>query len=133
MIGGGAAGMMCAYTAACGGAQVVLLEPNRQLGRKVRITGKGRCNVTNDCDVKTFLQHIPGEGRFLYSALSRFSPQDTMAFFESLGVPLKVERGSRVCLGEQVKPACAGGRQAAGDWRQWPSRGARRRPSVHRS
>ena len=88
--------MMCAYTAACGGAQVVLLEPNRQLGRKVRITGKGRCNVTNDCDVKTLLQNIPGEGRFLYSALSRFSPQDTMAFFESLGVPLKVERGNRV-------------------------------------
>ena len=88
--------MMCAYTAACGGAQVVLLEPNRQLGRKVRITGKGRCNVTNDCDTKTFLQNIPGEGRFLYSALSRFSSQDTQAFFESLGVPLKVERGSRV-------------------------------------
>ena len=88
--------MMCAYTAACGGAQVVLLEPNRQLGRKVRITGKGRCNVTNDCDVKTFLQNIPGEGRFLYSALSRFSPQDTQSFFESLGVPLKVERGNRV-------------------------------------
>ena len=88
--------MMCAYTAACGGAQVVLLEPNRQLGRKVRITGKGRCNVTNDCDTKTFLQNIPGEGRFLYSALSRFSPQDTQAFFESLGVPLKIERGNRV-------------------------------------
>ena len=88
--------MMCAYTAACGGAQVVLLEPNRQLGRKVRITGKGRCNVTNDCDVKTLLQNIPGEGRFLYSALSRFAPQDTMAFFEALGVPLKVERGNRV-------------------------------------
>ena len=88
--------MMCAYTAACGGAQVVLLEPNRQLGRKVRITGKGRCNVTNDCDTKTFLQNIPGDGRFLYSALSRFSPQDTQALFESLGVPLKVERGNRV-------------------------------------
>lgn len=88
--------MMCAYTAACGGAQVVLLEPNRQLGRKVRITGKGRCNVTNDCDTKTFLQNIPGEGRFLYSALSRFSSQDTQAFFESLGVPLKVERGNCV-------------------------------------
>ena len=88
--------MMCAYTAACGGAQVVLLEPNRQLGRKVRITGKGRCNVTNDCDTKTFLQNVTGDGRFLYSALSRFAPQDTMSFFESLGVPLKVERGNRV-------------------------------------
>ena len=96
VIGGGAAGMMCAYTAACGGSDVILLEPNRQLGRKVRITGKGRCNVTNNCDVKTILQNIPGDGRFLYSALSKFSPADTMTFFESLGVPLKTERGNRV-------------------------------------
>ena len=96
VIGGGAAGMMCAYTAACGGSEVILLEPNRQLGRKVRITGKGRCNVTNNCDVKTVLANIPGDGRFLYSALSKFSTQDTMTFFESLGVPLKTERGNRV-------------------------------------
>lgn len=88
--------MMCAYTAACGGSEVILLEPNRQLGRKVRITGKGRCNVTNNCDVKTILQNIPGDGRFLYSALSKFAPADTMTFFESLGVPLKTERGNRV-------------------------------------
>ena len=96
VIGGGAAGMMCAYTAACGGSSVVLLEPNRQLGRKVRITGKGRCNVCNNCDEKTVLKNIPGDGRFLYSALNRLSPAETMAFFESLGVPLKTERGNRV-------------------------------------
>lgn len=96
VIGGGAAGMMCAYTAACGGSDVILLEPNRQLGRKVRITGKGRCNVCNDCDVNTVLKNIPGDGRFLYSALSKLSPRDTMTFFESRGVPLKTERGSRV-------------------------------------
>ena len=96
VIGGGAAGMMCAYTAACGGSSVILLEPNRQLGRKVRITGKGRCNVCNDCDEKTVLKNIPGDGRFLYSALSKLSPQDTKTFFESLGVPLKTERGNRV-------------------------------------
>ena len=88
--------MMCAYMAACGGGDVVLLEPNRTLGRKVRITGKGRCNVTNDCDVQTLLRHIPGDGRFLYSALSRLSPRETMVLFESLGVPLKTERGGRV-------------------------------------
>ena len=96
VIGGGAAGMMCAYTAACGGAEVILLEPNRQLGRKVRITGKGRCNVCNNSDEKNVLKHIPGDGRFLYSALNKLSPADTMAFFESLGVPLKTERGNRV-------------------------------------
>ena len=96
VIGGGAAGMMCAYTAACGGSSVVLLDPNRQLGRKVRITGKGRCNVCNNCDEKTVLKNIPGDGRFLYSALNRLSPADTMTFFESLGVPLKTERGNRV-------------------------------------
>lgn len=96
VIGGGAAGMMCAYTAAQRGVKTLLLEPNRQLGRKVRITGKGRCNVTNSCDIKTFMANIPGDGRFLYSALNRLSPADTMAFFESHGLPLKVERGNRV-------------------------------------
>ena len=66
------------------------------LGKKLRITGKGRCNVTNNCDIKTVLANIPGDGRFLYSALNRFEPRDTMALFESLGVPLKTERGNRV-------------------------------------
>lgn len=96
VIGGGAAGMMCAYTAAQRGVKTLLLEPNRQLGRKVRITGKGRCNVTNSCDIKTFMANIPGDGRFLYSALNRLSTADTMGFFESHGLPLKVERGNRV-------------------------------------
>lgn len=96
VIGGGAAGLMCACTAAARGVETVLLEPNRQLGRKLRITGKGRCNVTNSCDIKTFMANIPGDGRFLYSALNRLSPSDTMAFFEGLGLPLKVERGNRV-------------------------------------
>ena len=96
VIGGGAAGLMAAIAAARQGAQVTLLEPNERLGKKVNITGKGRCNVTNDCDRETLLANIPGNGRFLYSALTRFTPQDTMAFFRELGVPLKVERGSRV-------------------------------------
>lgn len=96
VIGGGAAGSMCALTAAQRGLNVVLLEPNKMLGKKLRITGKGRCNVTNNCDIKTILANIPGDGRFLYSALNRLGPQDTMALFEALGVPLKTERGSRV-------------------------------------
>lgn len=96
VIGGGAAGIMCAYQAAVGGAKVILFDPNRQLGRKVRITGKGRCNVTNNCDIKTFMANIPADGRFLYSALNRLSPSDTIAFFESHGLPLKTERGNRV-------------------------------------
>ena len=96
VIGGGPAGMMCACTAAARGVSVVLLEPNDRLGRKLRITGKGRCNLCNNCDVKTFMANVPGDGRFLYSALSRFSPADTIAFFEGNGLPLKTERGSRV-------------------------------------
>lgn len=87
---------MCALTAAQRGLNVVLLEPNKMLGKKLRITGKGRCNVTNNCDIKTILANIPGDGRFLYSALNRLGPQDTMVLFEALGVPLKTERGSRV-------------------------------------
>ena len=82
VIGGGPAGMMCAYTAASRGVKTLLLEPNEKLGRKLRITGKGRCNLTNNCDIKTMLANIPGDGRFLYSALNRLSPADTIAFFE---------------------------------------------------
>jgi len=96
VIGGGAAGMMCAVTAAERGLKVILLDPNRQLGRKLRITGKGRCNITNDCDIKTFMENIPGDGRFLYSAVNKLSPRDTMAWFEGAGLPLKTERGARV-------------------------------------
>ena len=96
VIGGGPAGMMCAYQAAERRVKTVLLDPNDKLGRKLRITGKGRCNLTNACDVKTVMANIPGDGRFLYSALNRFSPADTMAFFESKGLSLKTERGNRV-------------------------------------
>ena len=96
VVGGGAAGMMCAYTAASRGVDTLLLEPNRLLGRKVRITGKGRCNITNNCDIKEFMRNIPGDGRFLYSALNRFSPEDTISFFESHGLSVKTERGARV-------------------------------------
>ena len=96
IIGGGAAGSMCAALAANRGLSVALIEPNRELGRKLRITGKGRCNVTNDCSPREFIEAVPGGGRFLQSAIHRFSPQDAMAFFEGLGVPLKTERGRRV-------------------------------------
>ena len=96
VIGGGAAGLMCAVQTSQRGLSTAVLDANRQPGRKVRITGKGRCNLTNNCDVKSFMANIPGDGRFLYSALNRFSPADTMAFFEENGLPLKVERGNRV-------------------------------------
>ncbi len=96
VIGAGAAGMMCAATAAMNGAEVVLIERNDRCGRKLGITGKGRCNVTNACGRDEFLKNVVHNPRFLYSALSAFSTEDTVAFFESLGVPLKVERGNRV-------------------------------------
>ncbi len=96
VIGGGPAGLMCALTAAERGISVTLLEPNRKLGKKLRITGKGRCNLTNNCDIKTFMANIPGDGRFLYSAVSRFGMAEVMAFFEGEGLPLKTERGGRV-------------------------------------
>ena len=96
VIGGGAAGMMAAIYAAYGGAEVTLLEKMNACGKKLRITGKGRCNVTNDCTREEFLQNVPTNPRFLYGALSFFSTEDTMRFFEDAGVRLKVERGRRV-------------------------------------
>ena len=96
VIGGGAAGMMAAICAARRGTAVTLLEPNERLGKKLNITGKGRCNVTNDAGCEELLANVPQNGRFLYSAFSRFDGRGTMAFFEELGVPLKVERGRRV-------------------------------------
>ena len=96
VVGGGAAGMMAAISAAEGGAAVTLLEPGERLGKKLNITGKGRCNVTNNADAATLLANVPRNGKFLYSAFSRFDGRDAMAFFEALGVPLKTERGSRV-------------------------------------
>ena len=96
VIGGGAAGMVAAISAAERGASVTLLEPNERLGKKLNITGKGRCNLTNNAGLEELLANIPRNGKFLYSAFSRFSAQDSMAFFEGLGVPLKTERGNRV-------------------------------------
>ena len=97
VIGAGAAGTMAAGTAAQNGAEVVLLERNEKIARKVMITGKGRCNVTNNvADTQEFISNIPGNGRFLYGAFSSFNSQDTIDFFENYGVPLKVERGNRV-------------------------------------
>ena len=96
VIGAGAAGMMAAVTAARLGAKVTVFEKNDRPGRKIRITGKGRCNVTNDCSVQDFLANVPSNPRFLYTALSKLSIEDTKAFFEDEGVSLKVERGNRV-------------------------------------
>ncbi len=96
VVGGGASGMMAAIFAADAGLDVTVFERNAKLGRKLGITGKGRCNVTNDCDVQQLLASVPTNPRFLYSAFNRFAPSDTMAFFESRGVKLKVERGNRV-------------------------------------
>ncbi|MDY5015510.1 MAG: NAD(P)/FAD-dependent oxidoreductase [Eubacteriales bacterium] len=96
VIGGGAAGMMAACTAAARGRDVTVLERNPKTCRKLCITGKGRCNLTNACPEDELMGNIPGNGRFLYSALAKFSPSDAMKFFENAGVPLKIERGNRV-------------------------------------
>jgi len=96
VIGGGAAGMMAAISAASAGADTTLLERNNFLGKKLAITGKGRCNLTNASSISETIKNIPGNGNFLYSSLHRFSPDDTMAFFSSLGVKLVTERGKRV-------------------------------------
>lgn len=96
VIGAGAAGCIAAGFAAKNGNSVLLLDKNAKIGRKVLITGKGRCNVTNNCDVRDFMRFVRTNPRFMYSALSSFSPADTMEFFESLGVKLKTERGNRV-------------------------------------
>lgn len=96
VIGGGPAGMLAAITAGRLGKRVLLLERNDRLGKKLRITGKGRCNVTNNCSVPEVLQNVPRNGRFLFSALNAFPPERVMAFFEDMGCPLKTERGNRV-------------------------------------
>ncbi len=96
VIGGGAAGLMAAYFAACSGASVTLFERNRFCGKKLNITGKGRCNLTNNSPVHELMENIVGNPKFLYKALYAFTPEDTMALFEGLGVPLKTERGNRV-------------------------------------
>ncbi len=96
IIGGGAAGMMAAVAAAGAGQNVVLIEKNEKLGKKLFITGKGRCNVTNACEVQDFFQHVMEHAKFLYSAVYGFDNHAVMAFFEQAGCPLKVERGQRV-------------------------------------
>ncbi|MBR4909863.1 MAG: NAD(P)/FAD-dependent oxidoreductase [Clostridia bacterium] len=96
IIGGGAAGLMAAVATGESGAKVTVIEKNARPARKVMITGKGRCNVTNNCDVATLIKNTARNGRFLYSAFSAFDPADTMRFFENRGVPLKTERGNRV-------------------------------------
>lgn len=99
IIGGGAAGLLAAYSAALkyqGKARITVIEKNERPARKLMITGKGRCNVTNNCDIDTLIANVPKNGKFLFSAFSGFSSFDTMRLFESLGVPLKTERGNRV-------------------------------------
>ena len=99
IIGGGPAGLKAALTAASrykDKAEICIMEKNERFGRKLMITGKGRCNVTNNCDLDTLIANVPKNGRFLYSAFSSFLPQDTMKYFETMGVPLKTERGNRV-------------------------------------
>lgn len=96
VIGGGPAGIMAAYKAAQDGAEVTLVEKNQKLGKKLFITGKGRCNVTNNCEIENFFASIAHNPKFCYSALYSFTPQDTMELIEQNGTPLKTERGLRV-------------------------------------
>lgn len=96
VIGGGAAGMMAAGKAASFGHEVTLFEKNKLLGMKLGITGKGRCNLTNNCDNDTFIKNMTKNGKFMFSAINSFSTADTISFFENLGIPLKTERGNRV-------------------------------------
>lgn len=96
VIGGGAAGLMAALSAAEAEASVLLLEGNEKLGKKIYITGKGRCNVTNACEPAAFMNKVVKNPRFLFSALNAFGPEDMMALLERLGCPVKVERGDRV-------------------------------------
>lgn len=96
VVGGGPAGMFAAITAAKNGAHVLLLERNDRLGKKLLITGKGRCNVTNHCSWQEVMQNIPRNGRFLFSTLENFPPEEIESFFEKAGCALKVERGNRV-------------------------------------
>ena len=96
IIGGGPAGMMAGIAAAETGSTVTLLEKNERLGKKLYITGKGRCNLTNDCDTLDFFENVYKNPKFLYSAVYGFDKDMVKYFFEENGVPLKVERGNRV-------------------------------------
>ncbi len=96
VIGGGAAGMMAAIRTAGNGHQVTLLEQNEKLGKKLYITGKGRCNITNDCETEDLLKHVIRNSKFLYSAFYAFDSRQVMGFFEEHGLAIKTERGGRV-------------------------------------
>lgn len=96
IIGGGAAGMLAAIAACKRGRSVLLIEKKKRLGMKMLITGKGRCNITNNCDTEEFMRNVPNNSKFLFSSLGNFSTYDTIDFFEGIGVPLKTERGRRV-------------------------------------
>ena len=96
IIGGGASGIIAAYAAIKADAKVILFEKNEKLGKKLYITGKGRCNITNDCDINTFLENVPRNAKFLYSALNHLSPSALRNLLESLNCPTKLERGRRV-------------------------------------
>lgn len=96
VIGGGPAGMMAAITARKNGNEVILLEKMRSVGSKLAITGKGRCNITNNIDINDFIKNIPGNGKFLYSVFSKYSNVDLVNFMNELGIKTKVERGNRV-------------------------------------
>ncbi len=96
VVGGGAAGMMASAVAAEQGHKVVLFEQNEKLGKKIYITGKGRCNLTNACDMEELYKNVVTNPRFLYSAFTKFSNQETIAYFNSIGLSTKIERGGRV-------------------------------------
>lgn len=96
IIGGGAAGMVAAIMASRNGHKVVLIEKMRSLGRKLSITGKGRCNITNATEIENFIKNVPGNGKFLYSAFNQFTNEDAIKFFNEIGVKTKIERGERV-------------------------------------
>ena len=96
VIGGGPAGMMSAIVAAENGADVTLFEKNEKLGRKMYISGKGRCNLTNNCSPREFIANVVNNGKFMLGAINKFSPEDTLRFCDRLGLAVKTERGNRV-------------------------------------
>ena len=96
VVGGGPAGILAAISAASNGDNVILLEKNSSLGKKLLITGKGRCNITSSIDISDFIKNIPGNGRFLYSAFQNYTNQDVINLLENNGVKVKEERGNRI-------------------------------------
>ena len=96
IVGAGAAGLMAGVIASQNGNDVILLEQNNTIGKKLKITGKGRCNLTNNCSIDEFWKNVINNDKFLFSAISKFSPRDTIGFFEKNDLKLKTERGNRV-------------------------------------